>query len=88
MAVPRGVTRLNPARARKQSDQGMRQVVQPVRLARCKAYSNRSNRSNGGLPKGPVNGAVMLHALGIAGDRQRNLKYHGWSGQSRIDDLR
>jgi MOSC domain-containing protein YiiM len=35
------------------------------------------NRSNGGLPKLPVPGPVMLQPDGIAGDRHRNLKYHG-----------
>jgi MOSC domain-containing protein YiiM len=35
------------------------------------------NRSNGGLPKLPVTGPVMLETEGVAGDRHRNLKYHG-----------
>jgi len=35
------------------------------------------NRSNGGLPKLPVAGPVMLETLGVEGDRHRNLKYHG-----------
>ncbi len=35
------------------------------------------NRSNGGLPKLPVSGPVLLEPLGIEGDRHRNLKYHG-----------
>jgi MOSC domain-containing protein YiiM len=35
------------------------------------------NRSNGGLPKLPVAGPVMLGAEGVAGDRHRSLKYHG-----------
>ncbi len=35
------------------------------------------NRSNGGLPKRAVNGAVLLSEDGVPGDRQRNLKYHG-----------
>jgi MOSC domain-containing protein YiiM len=34
-------------------------------------------RSNGGLPKVPVAGPVMLDAEGVAGDRHRNLQYHG-----------
>ena len=35
------------------------------------------NRSNGGLPKRAVDGPAMLGELGIEGDRQRNLKFHG-----------
>jgi MOSC domain-containing protein YiiM len=35
------------------------------------------SRSNGGLPKRPVAGPVMLDVTGIEGDRQRNLRYHG-----------
>ena len=35
------------------------------------------NRSNGGLPKWPVTGPVMLASDGVAGDRQRNLRVHG-----------
>jgi MOSC domain-containing protein YiiM len=35
------------------------------------------NRSNGGLPKLPVAGPVMLDVSGIEGDCQRNLKHHG-----------
>ena len=35
------------------------------------------NRSNGGLPKRAINGAVLLNEGGVEGDRQRNLKYHG-----------
>ena len=35
------------------------------------------NRSNGGLPKRAVASPSMLSALGIDGDRHRNLKYHG-----------
>jgi MOSC domain-containing protein YiiM len=35
------------------------------------------NRSRGGLPKGPVAGAVMLGTLGIDGDRHTNLRRHG-----------
>jgi MOSC domain-containing protein YiiM len=35
------------------------------------------NRSNGGLPKRAVNGAVLLNEGGVEGDWQRNRKYHG-----------
>ncbi len=35
------------------------------------------NRSDGGLPKTPVEGPVMMTAGGIEGDRHRNLKVHG-----------
>src|ERR1051326_2968134 len=35
------------------------------------------NRSNGGLPKNAVAGAVTLDYDGIEGDFQRNRKYHG-----------
>ena len=35
------------------------------------------NISNGGLPKLPVFSPVVLSPIGVPGDRQRNLKYHG-----------
>jgi len=35
------------------------------------------NRSNGGLPKYPAAGPVMLAPDGIEGDRHLHLKYHG-----------
>ena len=35
------------------------------------------NRSNGGLPKYPVAGPIMLRPDGIEGDRHLHLKYHG-----------
>jgi MOSC domain-containing protein YiiM len=35
------------------------------------------NRSNGGIPKFPVDGPVMLTASGIEGDGQRDLRHHG-----------
>jgi MOSC domain-containing protein YiiM len=35
------------------------------------------NRSNGGVPKLPVAGAVMLTESGVEGDRQRDLHHHG-----------
>jgi MOSC domain-containing protein YiiM len=53
------------------------------------------SRSNGGLPKLKVEGPVMLHPLGIAGDRQRNTLVHGGPRKAvlliaaeAIDDLR
>jgi MOSC domain-containing protein YiiM len=33
--------------------------------------------SNGGVPKRPVTGPVALSEAGVAGDRQRNLRFHG-----------
>ncbi len=51
------------------------------------------NRSVGGVPKLPVS-SVQISATGLAGDRQRNLKYHGGPdravcllAQEIIDDL-
>ena len=35
------------------------------------------SRSNGGLPKRAVALPVMVDAVGVEGDRHRNLKYHG-----------
>lgn len=35
------------------------------------------NRSNGGMPKNRADTPVMVGALGLEGDRQRNRKYHG-----------
>lgn len=35
------------------------------------------NCSNGGLPKLPVSGPVMLNSDGVEGDRQRNRSLHG-----------
>ena len=40
------------------------------------------NRSPGGLPKRAVTRPVMLHKLGIEGDRQRNTAVHGGPDQA------
>jgi MOSC domain-containing protein YiiM len=83
MAVPRGVKRLNPARARK------RPTSECVRLSNLRAYRAtlrdtpvtgtlvQINRSNGGLPKRAIAGPVMLNSGGVEADRHRNLQVHG-----------
>ena len=52
------------------------------------------SRSNGGIPKLPVSGAVLLSKTSVEGDRCRNLRYHGGPDQAVlmvsaefIDDL-
>jgi MOSC domain-containing protein YiiM len=42
-----------------------------------KGLIRQINVSNGGLPKSAVTGPVMVDSTGVAGDRHRNLKYHG-----------
>lgn len=40
-------------------------------------FLKQINRSNGGLPKWPIAGPVMVDSAGVEGDTHRNLKYHG-----------
>ena len=42
-----------------------------------KGILKQINRSNGGLPKYAVEGAVMFSASGIEGDVQRDRRFHG-----------
>ena len=76
IAVARGVACLNPALARNNPTR------ECVRLSNCevsamKGILKQINRSNGGLPKYAVEGAVMLSASGIEGDVQRDRRFHG-----------
>src|SRR6185312_1629073 len=92
MAVPCGVKRFSPERARK------RPTRECVRLSKCEisarepriAQNNslaagiliQVNRSNGGLPKRGVAGPVMLTEISIEGDRCRNRRVHGGPQQA------
>src|SRR4051795_1664163 len=47
-----------------------------------KGMLRQISRSRGGLPKLPIEGAIMLSDAGIEGDWQRNRKYHGGPNQA------